>query len=121
MTTIAPWLSVADATAAVEFYQRALGAEVVEGMDDAGVVIVAQLRIEGGAEFWVSIDEDPAPGRRDRFVRMIVNVTDPDAWYQRAVGAGALSIADVHEEHGWRTGRVEDPSGHHWEFARISR
>ena len=51
-------------------------------------------------------------------VRMIVSVNDPDGCFERALSAGATSIAPVHDEHGWRTGRVADPFGHHWEFAR---
>lgn len=51
--SIAPWISVPDATAAVDFYTRAaLGAEEREVLrdDDSGRVIVAQLAI-GEADF----------------------------------------------------------------------
>ena len=45
-------------------------------------------------------------------------MSDPDAWFGRAVAAGATPIADVHDEHGWRTGRVTDPFWHDGEFSR---
>jgi PhnB protein len=49
---------------------------------------------------------------------MIVSVDDPDAAFARAVAAGANVVADVHDEHGWRTGRITDPFGHDWELSR---
>jgi len=50
---IAPWLSVADATRAVEYYKAAFGALELERLEDeAGSVVVAHLSI-GGADFWV--------------------------------------------------------------------
>jgi PhnB protein len=49
---------------------------------------------------------------------MIVAVDDPEAWFGRATSAGMSAVAEVHEEHGWRTGRVLDRFGHDWEFGR---
>lgn len=51
-------------------------------------------------------------------VRMIVTVDDPDSLFAQAVGAGATVVSPVHEEQGWRVGRIADPSGHRWELAR---
>ena len=31
---------------------------------------------------------------------------------------GALEVCPVHDEHGWRLGRVVDPFGHEWEIGR---
>jgi PhnB protein len=118
MITIAPWLSVGDANAAVAFYQRAFAATVGELVDVDGVVQVAEL-IAQDAPFWVQHDDelphDVDPGRA---VRMIIYVDDPDAAYARALAAGATEVAAVHEENGWRTGRFVDPFGHQWETAR---
>jgi hypothetical protein len=48
MSDIAPWLSVRDATEAVEFYRAAFGAVDSDRLeDDAGDVIVARLSIDG--------------------------------------------------------------------------
>ena len=115
MASIAPWLTVPDGNVAADFYIRAFGAAVVYRLDDGDVLIVARLAVDG-AEFWIQAE----PGARgaDSPVRMIVSVDDPDAWFARAVAAGAGEIAPVHEEHGWRTGRVQDPYGHDWEFSR---
>lgn len=58
---IAPWLSVADTTRAVEYYKAAFGALELERLEDeAGSVVVAQLSI-GGADFWVQQDEETNP------------------------------------------------------------
>lgn len=117
---IAPWLSVADATQAVDYYKMAFGAVEMERLEDeSGSVVVAQLSI-GEAAFWVQQDEDSSPevlgGRLP--VRMILTVDDPDAVFAQAVAAGATEVAPVNEEHGWRVGRVADPSGHHWEIGK---
>jgi PhnB protein len=117
--TIAPWLSVTEGARAVEFYTAALGAvETYRLEGGAGKVAVAQLTV-GGAPFWVQEDvESEPPMSRGSPIRMIVTVDDPDALFRRAVEAGATPVADVHEEHGWRTGSVVDPFGHDWEFSR---
>ena len=117
---IAPWLSVADATQAVAYYRAAFGAVELERLEDGpGRVAVAQLSI-AGASFWVQQDGDSSPdalGGRSP-VRMILTVADPDAVVARAVAAGATAVTPVYEEHGWRGGRIADPSGHHWEISR---
>lgn len=117
---IAPWLSVRDATAAVEFYVAAFGAAELERLDDEqGRVQVAGLAV-GGAPFWVQQDEDGEPGALGGRlpVRMVLAVGDPDAWFARAVAAGATVVSPVAEGNGWRVGRVADPSGHHWEIGK---
>jgi PhnB protein len=117
---IAPWLSVADATKAVEYYKAAFGAVEMERLEDeVGSLVVAQLSI-GGADFWVQQDGETDPhalGGRSP-VRMILTVEDPDSVFAQAVGAGATEVAPLTEGHGWRIGRVVDPSGHHWEVGK---
>lgn len=118
MTTIAPWLSVRDATAAADFYRRAFAATSGEVFDIDGVVQVAELFL-GDAVFWVQQDDDlPAEVDPGRAVRMIVTVEDPDAAFAAALSAGATELAAVHEGNGWRTGKLADPFGHQWEFGR---
>jgi PhnB protein len=118
-TAIEPWLAIPDAREALDFYRDAFGAvEAYRLDDDDGRPVVAQLSI-GGAAFWIQDDADAspvAPGVGS--VRMILSVQDPDALFERAVGAGAAVVAPVHDEHGWRTGRLTDPFGHDWEISR---
>jgi PhnB protein len=116
---IAPWLAVRDAQKAAEFYQAAFGAvELYRLPADDGSLAVAQLSV-GGAVFWVQSDSNASPtGRRNGSVRMILSVDDPDSVFERAVGAGAAVVAPIHEDYGWRTGRVTDPFGHDWEMSK---
>ncbi len=117
-TQIEPWLSVADATAAVRYYKQAFGAvELLRHNDEEGEVVVAHLAA-GGASFWLQQDIGCAPDVVGGWspVRMIMTVEDPDAVFAGALAAGATEIAAVHEGHGWRIGRVVDPFGHQWEI-----
>jgi PhnB protein len=122
-TVIAPWISVAKGRGkeAVEFYQRAFGAELLLLLDNEKGV-VARLSVDG-AEFWLA-DEAPeyrnvSPERAGAVTaRLILLVADPDALFARAVAAGATGICPMKDDHGWRVGAVRDPLGHHWEMAR---
>ncbi len=120
--SFAPWLSVRGGARAVEFYKAAFGARETFRIDAPDGAVVARLAIDG-AEFWVS-DESPAHGNFSPeslgggSVKMLLTVPDPDAAAARAIAAGAREVRPVHEEHGWRVGRVVDPFGHHWEIAR---
>lgn len=123
--SIAPWLSVRNGTAAVEFYKAAFDA--IEGFrikSESGD-IVARLAI-GDAEFWLA-DESPEHSNFSpetlggSTCRMVMVVQDPDAAFARAVAAGAREVTPVGDQHGWRVGRVADPFGHHWEIAKPLR
>jgi PhnB protein len=120
--SIAPWLSVRRSAQAAEFYKAAFGATEVFRLEDSGGGVVARLSIDG-AEFWLS-DESPEfanfspESLGGGSARMILTVEDPDSVFARAVAAGAKAVAAVAEEHGWRSGRVVDPYGHHWEIGR---
>jgi PhnB protein len=114
-TRISPWLSVRGGTAAVAFYQAAFGATVLERVENqAGDVVVARLAV-GAADFWIADDPGSSGGGG---IRLILTVADPDAVFAQALAAGATQIAAIHEGHGWRVGRVADPSGHHWEIGK---
>ncbi len=105
----------------MEFYERAFGARVLHRVGD-GEDIVAQLAVGEGA-FWVG-SAAKAMGRFDpgsiggATGRILVTVDDPDAFVERAVGAGATETSPVADEHGWRLGRITDPFGHEWEIGR---
>jgi PhnB protein len=119
-TSLAPMLSVREGARAVLFYQSALGAQEVFRVESPDAAVVSRMSIDG-AEFWVA-DESP---EHDNFsptslngstTRMILTVADPDAMFARAIAAGAHAVHAVHEEYGWRLGRIVDPFGHHWEI-----
>src|SRR2546425_5625941 len=116
---IAPWLTVRDAEKAVDYYLAAFGAiELYRLPADDGSLAVAQLSV-GGALFWVQGDSNvSASGAGTGSVRMILSVDDPDAVFERAVGAGAAVVAAIHEDYGWGTGGVTDPFGFHLEVSK---
>ncbi|WP_153799148.1 VOC family protein [Foetidibacter luteolus] len=121
-TTIYPFLTVKGAAAAVEFYTAGLGAQVLASYELPGDRLVAKLAVEG-AEFWVG-DEEPEFGNYSPAtlggspVRIILTVADPDAFYTRAVAAGATQVCPVTTEESWRIGKLTDPFGHTWEIGR---
>ena len=120
--SIAPWITVADAARAIAFYEAALGAVEMETdrLDDGdGVPEVAHLRI-GGSDVWVQRDPAATPDAvgGGSHVRMILTVDDPDSVFAQAVAAGATVVVPVEDQHGWRIGRIADPSGHHWEIGK---
>jgi PhnB protein len=121
VTGIQPELWVDHAAAAVAFYQAAFGATVLHLVGD-GDDLVAQLAVDDAA-FWVSAASPDA----NRFSpaalgggtgRTLLVADDPDAMFERAVTTGAVAVAPVTDEHGWRLGRIIDPFGHEWEIGR---
>ncbi len=119
---IAAWISVADAAAAIPFYEAAFGAVELESdrLDgEDGTPEVAHLQV-GSSDFWVQRDPEANPaavGGRSP-VRLILTVPDPDSVFAQAVALGAEVVVPVEEHYGWRIGRIVDPSGHHWEIGR---
>lgn len=119
MTSIQPELWVEYAATAVAFYQEAFGAKVLHRVGE-GEDIVAQLAV-GDAAFWVASTGSGSGRMSPRTVggatsRTLLVVEDPDAVMRQAIGAGAAQVSPVAEEHGWRLGRMIDPSGHEWEI-----
>jgi|WetSurMetagenome_2_1015567.scaffolds.fasta_scaffold01284_8 AraC family transcriptional regulator len=118
--SISPWLTVADSRKASEFYISAFGAVEVYRLEGDGNDLVCRLSI-GGFEFWVS--NGTMADSNDGFsgagnIRLILSVPDPDYLFLKALESGAREIFPVTEEHGWRTGRLVDPFGIHWEICR---
>ena len=114
-------LNVRDGRSAIDFYQRAFGADIlwVAPGDDT----VAPLSVNG-AEFWLHEESDLYPNPSPLMlggttVRLMLIVPDPAALFARALAAGATAINPVTDhDYGWRDGRLSDPFGHHWEIGR---
>ena len=121
MTAIQPELWVDRGLAAITFYERAFGAQVLHRVGE-GDDIVAQLAVDG-AVFWIAAAGDSAERLvPQRFgaasARMLLLVSDPEAVQLRAIEAGAVEKSVVGLEHGWQVGRVIDPFGHEWEIGK---
>jgi uncharacterized glyoxalase superfamily protein PhnB len=121
--TLTPYIVVDGAEAAVELYQKALGAEVksVHKTPD-GKVLNAQLKI--GNSMLMLNDEWPDYGSvgpnkiGNSAVTIHMYVEDVDSLWKQAVDAGfevAMPIGD--QPWGDRYGSLKDPFGHKWSMS----
>lgn len=123
MRTVTPHLICAGAAEAIEFYKKAFGAEEVMRVPATnGKLLHAQIRIGDSAVMLV--DEMPEWGAlgpkmlKGSPVTIHLFVEDADAFFKRAVDAGAsvkMPLADMFW--GDRYGVLEDPFGHMWSVA----
>jgi PhnB protein len=119
-TTVAPYLFVDNAKAAIEFYKQVFGATNVEMIETPdGRVADAELRI--GDTVMRLCDNLPifdakAPSELGgTTVEIFLFVDDVDATVRRAEGAGAtIQEEPTNQFWGDRLGRLKDPFGHHW-------
>ncbi|HJT69408.1 MAG TPA: VOC family protein [Terriglobales bacterium] len=121
--TLTPHLIVRNATQAIEFYKKALGAEVlgVAPLPD-GRIMHALLRI--GDSMLMLNDEMPEFGALSPLanggsgVTIHIYTQDVDAAFNRAVSAGAKVGRPLMDQFwGDRYGVVSDPYGHQWSLA----
>lgn len=119
-TTVAPYLSVRDAAAAIEFYKRAFGAtEVTRLVQPDGRIGHAEINIDG-ARIMLA-DEFPEIGFRSPEtlggspVNIHLDVPDVDAVARRALAAGAKVVRAIADQfYGDRSGQLRDPFGYTW-------
>ena len=122
MTDFALHLVVEEVPAAIDFYERAMGARVtrVLHLPDSSIA-TAELVMEGLPLALAA----PVPGTSLATPRSTATsvaayrftVPDADAAMDRAVSAGATVHSPVQDAFwGVRTGEVLDPSGHRWAF-----
>lgn len=124
---LTPYLTVRDAPASIDFYQRALGfalKDTMEGDDGPQHVemtyrgeLVLMFAPEGA--FGGEARSPSAAGVRAPQT-FYLYVDDVDAAFARATDAGARAIA-VPEDQFWgdRYAAIEDPDGYRWGFARF--
>jgi PhnB protein len=117
--TLTPALIVDGAAAALDFYERAFGAQVTLRLTMGDLVAHSEVRI-GDSMVYVN---DPLPdfglvahdGEPRWSTSLLIYCEDPDAVHARALDAGATQITPVADQfHGDRLGAVRDPWGHRW-------
>ncbi len=122
--TVSPHIVVDDGNAAIDFYKKAFGAEEKARMTgpDGKSIMHAELKI--GSSIIMLNEEFPGGGAKSPKtlggspVILHLYVDDVDAFYDRAIKAGAkvsFPIADAFW--GDRYGQVTDPFGHTWSLA----
>lgn len=118
---IVPYLAVAGAREAIEWYREALGARLLGApivMPD-GRIGHAELEIPPGGRIMLSEEHPeigvaaPASGA-GATVTIYADVPDVDALVSRAVGAGARLEREIADYDYGRNGVIRDPFGHRW-------
>jgi len=122
--TITPYLSVNDGVAALEFYQQAFAAQELFRMPGPDGKGIGHAEMQIGDSRFMLADEFPDMNFRSPKtlggspVMLHLYVDDCDAWFDRAVKAGAKITRPLSDQfYGDRGGCVEDPWGHSWYLA----
>jgi PhnB protein len=121
--TITPYLAVDDASAAIDFYQRAFGAKERVRMSGPGDSIM-HAELEIGDSLVMLSDPFPQASTRNpkelggTSISIFVYVDNIDELYKQAIDAGASSLMEPDDMFwGDRFGSVQDPFGHSWTIA----
>ncbi len=121
--TVTPYLIVAGAAEAIEFYKRAFGAtELMRLTQPDGKIGHAELQI--GDSRVMLADEFPEMGAKGPIsfggtpITLHLYVPNVDETYAQAVAAGATATRPVRDQfYGDRSGGLQDPFGHSWYLA----
>jgi PhnB protein len=121
--TVTPHLVCRNASKALEFYQKAFGAENIKAhqMRDGRVMHaefqIGDSRIMLGDEFpdWGVLSPQSLGGST---VTLHIYTPEVDSVFQRAVSAGCTATMPITDQFwGDRYGQVMDPFGHKWSIA----
>jgi PhnB protein len=117
---VSPYLLVAGAADAIDFYADIFGAVVRVRMDGPGGK-VGHAELGFGDSVVMLADEHPEMGILGPRtiggtpVVMSIYVDDVDSVISKAVEAGAVVIREIQDQfYGDRSGQIEDPFGHRW-------
>jgi PhnB protein len=121
--SVTPYLIVAGAAKAIDFYKRAFGAtEVMCMKDPSGKVGHAEIKI--GDSHVMLADEHPERGYRGptslggAAVALMVYVENVDSVFKQALACGAQELQPLQDQfYGDRSGTLKDPFGHVWTVA----
>ena len=120
--SLTPNLTVANGLEALDFYEKAFGAEVIRKLVMGGKLMHSELRL-GDSIVSVS-DAFPEYGSVAPTVdapvpvALLLYTEDVDALYDRALEAGATELNRPADQfHGDRAGSLKDPYGHRWMLA----
>jgi PhnB protein len=125
MNGVVPHVTVRDADAAAGFYKRAFGAEEIQRLpaQDGKRLMHCCLRINGGPLMLNdAFPEYGYPLKTPQSFVLHLHVEDVDAWWHRAVEAGAEVVMPLEPQFwGDRYGRLRDPFGITWSLASPGR
>lgn len=114
--TVFPSLHYDDAPRAIDWLERAFGAERHSVYGDGATVHHAELRFGNGIVMLGSAREG-VPATRGNGGGIYVAVDDPDARFERARAAGAEILRDLQDtDYGSREFGARDLEGNAWHF-----
>jgi uncharacterized glyoxalase superfamily protein PhnB len=119
---IIPAIRYRDADAALDWLQRAFGAEPKDVHRQDGRIMHAELRLGEGTLMFGQHDdagwmEGHAPDALASTISLYVVVPDPDAHHERARAAGAKVVRELQDTpYGSREYSVRDLEGNLWSF-----
>ena len=119
--SLVPYLRVPDADAAISFYERAFGAELVSAVPGPdGLKMHVELNINGARLYFADgriMGGSTIPNQAEAHVTLHLNVPDAVAAANHAIDAGCTERTKV-EEQFWGDiyGQVTDPFGFVWAF-----
>lgn len=118
---VVPYLLVDGAVKAAEFYARAFGAREVarHPVDDKGRTMHVHLYMNGGSVMLCDpYPEHGCPWQTPQGCTLHMSVDDVDAWWKRAVDAGAeITLPLQLMFWGDRYGQLKDPFGVLWSMS----
>lgn len=121
--SITPYLIMADAAGAIEFYKKAFGATEKLRLDGPGGTIM-HAEIQIGDSVVMMSNEHPDMGFKGPHsyggtpVSLLIYTEDCDQMFAQAIAAGAKEMKPLQDQfYGDRSGTVTDPYGHVWSIA----
>jgi PhnB protein len=116
--TVTAQLAIDGASKAIDFYQKAFGAELVAKSDDPSGKKIWHAALRVGDSMLFVNDVFPEMGGSPSHSEMWLYVTDCDASFKRAMDAGAKQgLAPTDMFWGDRMAQVSDPFGQKWTIA----
>lgn len=116
---VTPFIIVDDPAMALEFYEKALGAQIISKMEiSPGEIIHAEFKV--GDSIIMMAGNNPEMHLKPqvgefRSVSFMVYVPDVDKAADKALKAGMKMMKEVRDQfYGDRAGTFEDPFGHVW-------
>ena len=125
VTGVTPYINVQGASEASAFYQKAFGAKELMRMpaEDGKRLMHCHLEINGGplliSDCW---PEEGHPHQPSNSFTMHLQVDDIDAWWKRAVDAGATPVMPIADMFwGDRYGTLRDPFDVNWSLGQTPK
>jgi PhnB protein len=123
--TVSLSITVKDGNAALEFYKKALGAEVTLLMPDPGGGVVHAEMLIGTSKVYLSGESpewhaEAMPEGMLAPCLFAIATDDSDASFKRAVDAGGVPLKEPENMFwGVRESMIRDPFGYRWSFGQF--